>query len=78
VDVQAARVQALLADGLSIRDIAEKTGIPRSTVHRIKRRGWSGTRRRAPWRRKKTRKNNSGRRVSPSHPLAHPKKWDAF
>jgi transposase len=24
-------------DGLSIRDLAEETGIPRSTVHRIKR-----------------------------------------
>ena len=27
---------ALLADGLSIRDIAEETGIARSTVHRLK------------------------------------------
>jgi DNA-binding NarL/FixJ family response regulator len=38
VDVQAARVQALLSEGMSIRDIAEETGIPRSTVHRIKER----------------------------------------
>jgi len=27
----------LVADGLSIRDIAEETGIARSTVHRLKR-----------------------------------------
>ena len=36
-DVERARVEALLAEGLSIRDIAEETGIHRSTVHRIKR-----------------------------------------
>jgi putative DNA primase/helicase len=36
VDVQKAQVEGLLADGLSIRDIAEETGIPKSTVHRIK------------------------------------------
>jgi putative DNA primase/helicase len=35
-DVQKARVEALLDDGLSVRDIAEETGIPKSTVHRIK------------------------------------------
>ena len=35
-DVQKARVEALIADGLSVRDIAEETGIPKSTVHRIK------------------------------------------
>ena len=35
-DVQNARVEALVADGLSVRDIAEETGIPKSTVHRIK------------------------------------------
>jgi len=35
-DVERARVEALLADGLSIRDIAEETGIHRSTVHRLK------------------------------------------
>jgi putative DNA primase/helicase len=35
-DVQKARVEALVADGLSVRDIAEETGIPKSTVHRIK------------------------------------------
>jgi hypothetical protein len=35
-DVESARVKALLADGLSIRDIAEETGIARSTVHRLK------------------------------------------
>ena len=31
-DVESARVKALLADGMSIRDIAEETGIARSTV----------------------------------------------
>jgi hypothetical protein len=36
-DVSLARVQALLDDGLSVRDIAEETGIPKSTVHRLKR-----------------------------------------
>jgi len=35
-DVQKVRVEALLADGLSVRDVAEETGIPKSTVHRIK------------------------------------------
>jgi len=35
-DANRARVQALLDDGLSVRDIADETGIPRSTVHRIK------------------------------------------
>jgi hypothetical protein len=35
-DVQKARVEALAADGLSVRDIAEETGIPKSTVQRIK------------------------------------------
>ena len=35
-DVESARVEALLADGMSIRDIAEETGIARSTVHRLK------------------------------------------
>jgi putative DNA primase/helicase len=35
-DANQARVKALLDDGLSIRDIADETGIPRSTVHRIK------------------------------------------
>lgn len=35
-DVQKAQVEALLADGLSVRDIAEETGISKSTVHRIK------------------------------------------
>jgi putative DNA primase/helicase len=35
-DVEYARVKALLDDGLSIRDIADETGISRSTVHRIK------------------------------------------
>jgi putative DNA primase/helicase len=35
-DANQARVRALLDDGLSIRDIADETGIPRSTVHRIK------------------------------------------
>src|SRR5262249_51887562 len=36
VDVQKARVEALVADGLSVRDIAEETDIPKSTVPRIK------------------------------------------
>ncbi len=35
-DVEKARVKALLADGLSIREIAEETGIAKSTVHRLK------------------------------------------
>jgi len=35
-DANRARVQALLEDGMSVRDIAEETGIPKSTVHRIK------------------------------------------
>jgi hypothetical protein len=35
-DVERARVELLLAEGMSIRDIAEETGIHRSTVHRIK------------------------------------------
>jgi AAA domain/Homeodomain-like domain len=35
-DVQKARVEALVADGLSVREIAEETDIPKSTVHRIK------------------------------------------
>ena len=41
-DVEKARVKALLADGLSIREIAEETGIAKSTVHRP-RRSSSGT-----------------------------------
>jgi putative DNA primase/helicase len=35
-DVNLARVKALLEDGLSLREIAEETGIPKSTVHRLK------------------------------------------
>jgi AAA domain/Homeodomain-like domain len=35
-DANRARVQALLDDGLSVRDIADETGVPKSTVHRIK------------------------------------------
>src|SRR6266508_4627837 len=35
-DVEGARVMALLADGLSIRDIAEETCISKSRVHRLK------------------------------------------
>jgi hypothetical protein len=35
-DANRARVEALLDDGLSVRDIADETGIPKSTVHRIK------------------------------------------
>jgi Bifunctional DNA primase/polymerase, N-terminal/AAA domain/Homeodomain-like domain len=37
-DAEAERVRALLADGLSVREIAEETGIPKSTVGRIKKR----------------------------------------
>jgi putative DNA primase/helicase len=35
-DVNLARVKALLDDRLSVREIAEETGIPRSTVQRLK------------------------------------------
>lgn len=35
-DANRARVEALLEDGLSVREIADETGIPKSTVHRIK------------------------------------------
>jgi putative DNA primase/helicase len=35
-DVNRARVEALLSDGLSLRDIAEETGLSKSTVGRIK------------------------------------------
>jgi AAA domain/DnaB-like helicase N terminal domain/Homeodomain-like domain len=35
-DVNRARVELLLAEGLSIREIAEETGIPKTTVGRIK------------------------------------------
>jgi hypothetical protein len=35
-DVNLARVKALLDDGLTIREIADETGIPRSTVGRLK------------------------------------------
>ena len=35
-DANRARVQALLDDGMTVRDIADETGIPKSTVHRIK------------------------------------------
>ena len=35
-DANRARVQALLDDGLSVRDIADETGISKSTVQRIK------------------------------------------
>ena len=35
-DVNFARVKALLEDGLSVRDIADETGIPKSTVQRLK------------------------------------------
>jgi putative DNA primase/helicase len=36
-DVEGARIMALLAEGLSIRDIAEETGISKSTIHRLRR-----------------------------------------
>jgi putative DNA primase/helicase len=35
-DVNLARVKALVDDGLSVRDIADETGIPKSTVQRLK------------------------------------------
>jgi putative DNA primase/helicase len=35
-DANRARVQALLDDGLTVREIADETGIPNSSVHRIK------------------------------------------
>jgi transposase len=35
-DVNRARVAALLEDGLSIRDIAEETGLSKSSVQRLK------------------------------------------
>lgn len=35
-DANRARVEALLDDGLSVREIADETGIPKSTVHRLK------------------------------------------
>jgi putative DNA primase/helicase len=35
-DANRARVQALLDDGMTVREIADETGIPKSTVHRIK------------------------------------------
>ncbi|KAF0231748.1 MAG: hypothetical protein FD177_2719 [Desulfovibrionaceae bacterium] len=36
-DVRLSQIQTLLATGLSVREIAEETGIPKSTVHRLKR-----------------------------------------
>jgi putative DNA primase/helicase len=38
VDANLARVEALLEAGMAIRDIAEETGIKKSTVHKLKRR----------------------------------------
>jgi putative DNA primase/helicase len=35
-DINLARVAALIDDGLSIRDIADETGIKKSTVHNLK------------------------------------------
>ena len=35
-DVNEARIKALMDDGLSVREIADETGIPKSTVHRTK------------------------------------------
>jgi transposase len=37
-DVNLARVKALLDDDLSVRDIADETGISKSTVQRLKKR----------------------------------------
>ena len=36
-DVRLVHIRSLIADGLSMREIAEVTGIPRSTVQRLKR-----------------------------------------
>jgi DNA invertase Pin-like site-specific DNA recombinase len=36
IDVNRARVEALIDDGLSVRETADETGISKSTVHRIK------------------------------------------
>jgi putative DNA primase/helicase len=41
-DVNAVRVKALLDDGLSVRDIADETGISKSTVQRIKKKAETG------------------------------------
>lgn len=38
VDVQAEELKRLLADGLSIRDCADEMGVPKSTIHRLKKR----------------------------------------
>ena len=35
-DVNLARVKALHEDGLTVREIADETGIPKSTVQRLK------------------------------------------
>jgi putative DNA primase/helicase len=35
-DANRARIEALLDDGMSVREIADETGITKSTVHRIK------------------------------------------
>lgn len=38
VNAQAEELKALLADGLSLRDCAEEMGVPKSTLHRLKKR----------------------------------------
>ena len=35
-DVRLAQVRALLAEGMTVREIAEETDIPKSTVQRLK------------------------------------------
>jgi hypothetical protein len=56
-DVDSARVEALLAEGMSIRDIAEETGIPRPAVHRLKKKP-GGTLPATPLGRQRTSRNN--------------------
>ena len=45
-DVNKARIAALLEDGLSVRDIAEETGISKSTIQRMKKRQEGETKKR--------------------------------
>ena len=46
-DVERARVAALLATGLSVRDIAEELGLSKSAVHRLKQEDRRGNGRRS-------------------------------
>lgn len=42
-DAQRDAAETLLRDGMSVRDVAEETGIPKSTVHRIRKKLDAGT-----------------------------------